>query len=126
MGFDWKLYIRLSDELITHQRDRKLKKAYLRTALSRYYYGVYGLACNLIKSEGITLPPIDKHKFVRNYYNYSSDFVRRKIGSNLSRLWKRRINADYDENAKIDMNEARTSQNYAIASLKTLSRIGLK
>lgn len=39
MGFDWKLYIRLSDELITHQRDRKLKKAYLRTALSRYYYG---------------------------------------------------------------------------------------
>lgn len=126
MGFDWKLYITLSDELITHQRDRKLKKAYLRTALSRYYYGVYGLACNLIKSEGIALPQFDKHKFVRNYYSYSSDVVRRKIGSNLSRLWKRRINADYDENAKIDMNEAKTSQSHAIATLKTLSRIGFR
>jgi len=43
MSFDWQLYLDLAVEFIEHQREKRLEEAYLRSAISRSYYGVFAL-----------------------------------------------------------------------------------
>ncbi len=68
MSFDWKSYIQLAEELINHQRTPSLQEAYLRSAISRSYYGVFCIARNLLIHKGISIPKVDTHKFVRDKY----------------------------------------------------------
>lgn len=123
MSFDWKLYIQLSDELINYQRTAILQEAYLRTAISRSYYGVFCIARNLL-SKKTTIPKIDTHKFVREKYEDSINITERKIGASLNRLWRKRKNADYNNKANININEAIKANQMAYQTINNLTKIG--
>lgn len=124
MSFDWKSYVDLSDELINHQRTPGLKEAYFRTAMSRAYYGVYGIACNFIVTRGIPSRTQITHWFIRNEYISSNNETERQIGHNLKRLWRRRIDADYEAKATINASEATSSLSLARDTFSNLQSIG--
>ncbi len=123
MGFDWKLFIQLVDEFITHKRKKQLEEAYLRTALSRSYYGVFGIAYNERKSRGIPLESHSKHLMVRNSYAYSSSKEEKQISSYLNRLWRLRVEADYKENAKITLDNVKIAQETARKAIEGIGKI---
>lgn len=124
MSFDWKLYVQLADELITYQRTPTFQEAYLRTAISRSYYGVFCIARNFLVGGGVSIPRVDTHKFVREQYQNSQNKLERKIGDSLNRLWRRRKIADYEDKATIGINEARTAHLMALRTIGDLTNIG--
>ena len=124
MSFDWKLYVQLADELITFHRTPSFQEAYLRTAISRSYYGVFCIARNFLIGKGISIPRVDTHKFVREQYQTSKNRAEREIGSSLNRLWRRRKDADYEDGVTIDINEARTAHQMALRTMDNLTNIG--
>jgi len=48
MSFDWRTYLQLADALIKHQTATVPQEAYLRSAISRSYYGVFCIARNFL------------------------------------------------------------------------------
>jgi len=124
MNFDWNLYIQLADELINHQRTSGLHEAYLRTAISRSYYGVFCISRNFLASRGVTIPKVDTHKFVRDKYWKSPNRAERKIGKDLVDLWRERKDADYEHGATVDIKRASTAHQLAIRILNRLGSIG--
>lgn len=123
MSFDWKLYVQLADELINHQRTQGLQEAYLRSAISRSYYGVFCIARNFLVSRGTTIPTANTHKFVRDKYRKSPNKAEKKIGKDLFSLWLDRKEADYEDGATIDINRARTAHQLAIRILNRFRNI---
>lgn len=123
MSFDWESYIQLADELIRHKRTSSLHEAYLRSAISRSYYGVFCIARNLLIARKISVPRADTHKFVRTKYQKSLNKTEKKIGENLSRLWRERKDADYEDNAKIDTNRAKITYQLSLRTLHTFEEI---
>ncbi len=107
MSFDWQLYLDLAVEFIEHQREKRLEEAYLRSAISRSYYGVFCTARNLLREKGKQVPKKDTHKFVIDYYKSSANLKERQFGLSLDRLRIARIDADYEDNAEINFNKAR-------------------
>jgi len=124
MNFEWNLYIQLADELINYQRTSGLHEAYLRTAISRSYYGVFCISRNFLVSRGVAIPKVDTHKFVREEYLNSLKRIEKKIGKDLLDLWRERIDADYEDGATVDNNRARTAHQLAIRILNRLTNIG--
>ncbi len=122
MSFDWKLYVQLADELINHQKTQGLQEAYLRSAISRSYYGVFCIARNFLISKSVAIPRVDTHKFVREKYWNSTDRAEKKIGKDLLGLWQERKDADYKDSATVDINRARTAHQLAI---RILNRLGI-
>jgi uncharacterized protein (UPF0332 family) len=126
MSFDWRAYVELAGELLAHPQSAIPQEAYLRSAISRAYYGVFGIARNFIVSRGIIIPRIDTHKFVRETYFNSSNKEERKIGKDLRDLWHERKEADYENSATFDIKRAMTAYQLAtriLARLKTLGAI---
>jgi len=113
MKFDWKLYVQLSDELITAQKTQVLQEARLRSAISRAYYGAFGIARNFLLDRGTNVPQGSTHKFVREQYLNSLNREEKKIGNNLGALWENRKDADYEGGATVDINRAITSYELA-------------
>lgn len=124
MSFNWGSYIQLANELISHQRTPSIQEAYLRSAISRSYYGIFCIARNFLISRGATIPQIDTHKFVRTEYQRSSNWIEKGIGNNLQRLWKERKAADYEDGSTIDINRANTAHQLATRVLNKLTNIG--
>lgn len=124
MSFDWRLYVQLADELITYQRTARFQEAYLRTAISRSYYGVFCIARNFLIGKGISIPKVDSHKFVREQYRASQNKQERKIGDSLTRLWRRRKDADYEDRVIININGARIAHQIAFQTIDNLKKIG--
>ena len=85
MSFDWQSYISLAEELLELSQRKSLEEACFRSAISRSYYGVFCIARNFLKKKGISIPPIDTHKFVREHYMNSSIVIEKKIGENMKR-----------------------------------------
>lgn len=107
MSFNWQSYLDLAIELIEHQREKRLEEAYLRSAISRSYYGVFCTARNLLRERGKQVPKKDTHKSVIAYYKNSANPKERQFGLSLDRLRIARIDADYEDNAEINFNKAR-------------------
>jgi uncharacterized protein (UPF0332 family) len=124
MSFDWKLYVQLADELISYQKTANFQEAYLRTAISRSYYGVFCLARNFLVRKNISVPRTNTHKFVREKYKASPSKVERKIGSSLERLSQRRNMADYDDGTAIDIGQAKIGYEMALRTMQGLRNIG--
>jgi len=124
MSFDWKSYLQLAHELIQHQNPAIPQEAYLRSAISRAYYAVFCIAKNFLIRNGVTIPRVDTHKFVRKRYMNSRDPIEQKIGKDLNYLWYRRKDADYEDLATFDVR--RTTNAYQVASriLNHLASIG--
>jgi uncharacterized protein (UPF0332 family) len=124
MSFDWQLYISLAEELLKLPQKRIPEEACFRSAISRSYYGVFGIARNFLIKKGITIPPIDTHKFVREQYKKSSNKIERKIGEYLGQLWKDRKDSDYKDTASIDIKRTRTAIDLSKRVLESLREIG--
>ena len=124
MSFDWESYIQLADELLSYQQESDLQEAYLRSAMSRCYYGIFCIARNYLIAKNVPIPRIDTHKFVRDSYQKSSSNVERKIADNLRRLWVARKDADYENEASIDLKRAKTTLNISKSTLTKLRQIG--
>ena len=106
MGFNWECYISLAEmmeniaeELKGDTEQECMREACLRSALSRFYYGVFGIAENIL-SRYIRVPLIDTHKFVICEYETAPDPQVQKVGENLKRLWGKRKKADYHDEMK--------------------------
>jgi len=107
MSFNWHLYLDLAYELIEHQKEKRLAEAYLRSAISRSYYGVFCTIRNLLRRRGMRIPKRDTHKFIIDYYKNSANLQEKQIGLSLDRLRIARIDSDYGDNAEINLNKAR-------------------
>ena len=123
MSFDWKLYLLLSDELINDQKNPTLQEAYLRSAISRSYYGVFCIARNFLAKTN-TLPPYNIHNYVIVKYKKSNNKKERKIGVDLDKLRGKRISADYIDGFYVNTNEATFANQLAIQILENLKKIG--
>jgi len=123
MSFDWQSYISLAEELLELSQRERLEEACFRSAISRSYYGVFCIARNFLKKKGISISPIDTHKFVREQYMNSSIVIEQKIGENLKRLFGERKVSDYEDTADIDIKRAETAIKLAKRVLESLKQI---
>ena len=94
MSFDWKDYVYLAEELLNRPEE-----AYLRSAISRAYYGVFCIARNRKGCKEFTRANV--HWEVINKYKNSSDRNERNIGRILDNLRRSRNDADYNEDKLI-------------------------
>jgi len=124
MSFNWELYIQLADRLIYYQENADLREAYLRSAISRCYYGIFCIARDHLVAKNISIPRVDTHKFVRGRYQRLPRNVEKKIAKNLRRLWKERKDADYENEADIDVQRAKTALDLSKRTLEKLRQIG--
>jgi uncharacterized protein (UPF0332 family) len=91
--FDW------GDFLAQAQRlSSDAEEAGHRSAVSRAYYAVFGLARGRLQdSEGLPIPATGRaHRIVWEKFNASSDVIRQRIGITGNRLRHARNRADYD------------------------------
>jgi uncharacterized protein (UPF0332 family) len=123
MNFNWELYIQLADELISYEAKADLREAYLRSAMSRCYYGVFCIAKNHLVAKNIDIPRVDTHRFVRERYQRSSSNIEKEIGDSLRRLWKERKDADYEDESGIDLRRAKTALDLSKRTLERLRQI---
>ena len=128
MSFDWKTFIKLAEYLI-QDNNPDMDEAWIRTSISRSYYGIYGIASELIRSKGIEIPPRDPHKFVREKYTTSSDDTLKKIGNRLGSLWWYRKKADYEKEIDSTQNNSKLllfEANETIDFIKTVKKTSFK
>ena len=91
--FNWTQYIELAEELATDRRESAL-----RSAVSRAYYGAFGLATNwILENDPSASLPADgrKHEFVWRYFADRKDRVSVRIANEGTKLRAKRNDADY-------------------------------
>ena len=98
MKFDWKDFIALAETLYHQANHLGQEEACLRSAISRAYYGAYGLAREVARRKGVPLSgtPQD-HAVVTRHFRRAPEPLLRKVGLELGRLRRMRNQADYDE-----------------------------
>ena len=99
MTFDWSEYLELAQELAGDGAGSPNEGAKLRSSVSRAYYAAFCKARNHLRDiDGYQISQhVNVHKHVRDQFKDSSDKSRKKIGTDLDRLRKRRNKADYDD-----------------------------
>ena len=99
MTFDWSEYLELAQELAGDGAGSPNEEAKLRSSVSRAYYAAFCKARNHLRDiDGYQISQhVNVHKHVRDQFKDSSDKSRKKIGTDLDRLRKRRNKADYDD-----------------------------
>lgn len=97
-NYNWTDYIELSEKLLEKDIFPELVESAKRSAISRAYFGAFCLARNLLAEKGWLKVKnnIQDHKNVKNFFENSSDKTKKKIGTKLDRLRKRRNEADYN------------------------------
>ena len=98
MTFDCSEYLTLAQQLAGKTLISASEESRLRSAISRGYYAAFILSRNYLRDcEKINIPAKQTHQFVITQFKYSSDFVKQRIGRDLSRLRFNRNQADYDD-----------------------------
>lgn len=120
MRFNWRDFITLGELFVTPQGE-KLQEAYWRTAISRFYYGVFGLIREGLESKGFTVPR-DKnvHLYIIEALRKSDNEKEREIGLHLDRLRRERNIADYDSEFSVNEVKVKNSHKYVQLILKRL------
>lgn len=124
MNFKWESYIQLAEELIVYQKNSSILEACYRSAISRCYYGVFCIARNFLISQGVAIPQVNTHKFIREKYQSSPDLLMKKIAKELRRLWLERKDADYEDKIKIEIKRAKYAIDLSKKILENLKKIG--
>ena len=96
MSFDWKDYVYLAEDLLN-----QTEESYLRSSISRAYYGVFCMARNKKDYKNYTGSD-NIHWKVINEYKSSSSRNEQNIGRILDSLRKSRNDADYNEDRPIN------------------------
>ncbi len=116
MPFDWTRYIRLAEILKRDADSLADRESCLRSAISRAYYGAFGLAREMAVRGGLTLTrsPRDHRNVIEHFralemgsQDPSQQAIYKKIALELDRLRAARNQADYDD--RIPDLERRTS-----------------
>jgi len=125
MGFDWTLFITLAKELLSIERNtRSPREEYLRTIISRSYYGIFCVARNYLSSKEASLPEKEIHKFVRSRFISSTNNLENQIGINMDRLWRKRIEADYYNDANINIENVAKVYQTAFRTVEKFRELG--
>lgn len=99
MSFNWKDYLTFAQRLSANPDVPGPKEAALRAATSRAYYAAFQVAFQFGQAEKYN-PTFtgEDHKKIRDYFRSSSttDQNRKKIATQLDRLYDYRRQADYD------------------------------
>lgn len=97
MTFDWQEYLVLSRNLYDNHENFANGEACLRASISRSYYAVFCKARNCAKEYDEQDMATDGrvHRQVKEFYKFSSDKKRKKVGVLLDRLRAYRNEADY-------------------------------
>jgi len=98
VNYDWSEFLRLAESLESSPDCPGPPEAALRSATSRAYYAALQLACSFARSEGFELSGQDSiHRDVPRHFRDTgtADPTRLLIATNLKRLHKQRIKADY-------------------------------
>jgi uncharacterized protein (UPF0332 family) len=110
MSFDWLLYIKMTEKLL-RRKPKGMEEAYLRTAISRAYYGIFGKLRQDLETRGIKFPGNRNiHQELIKKLKASSDALELQAGVQLDRLRRERNSADYDANAYFDQTRARKAK----------------
>ncbi len=125
MVFNWALFISLARELLDGEiQILNPREEYLRTIISRFYYGVFCIAKNYKESQGCDFPEEKIHLYVRNAYIDSSDGDENSIGKNLLTLWRKRVISDYRDYMDVNLFEARAARQLAHNIFEKLKKVG--
>ncbi|MGA2403520.1 MAG: hypothetical protein ABSG91_17740 [Syntrophobacteraceae bacterium] len=76
------------------------KPAEIRTAISRAYYAIFNMTAQFLVNLGFTLPRTNVHVAVQHRLQNCADMEMKKVGSQLTELHNKRIQADYRLNEK--------------------------
>jgi uncharacterized protein (UPF0332 family) len=94
--FDWRGYVDLADDLLIL---RPNDEAAQRSALSRAYYGVFGVARDyLLTKRGVAIAAFNVHYHVWATFAQAPRGVEQRIAQEGNRLKRRRDLADYEGN----------------------------
>jgi hypothetical protein len=94
--FDWRGYVDLADDLLTL---RPNDEAAQRAALSRAYYGAFGVAREyLLTKRGMTVISFNAHYHVWAVFAQAPKGIEQRIAQEGNRLKRRRDLADYEAN----------------------------
>jgi uncharacterized protein (UPF0332 family) len=114
--FDWTEYITLAEALL-----KASDEASHRSAISRAYYAVYGIACklkpNTVRYSG------SSHIGYWNQWRGNSESRCRKLSIDANRLWKHRKDADYESVARNISHEAASAVNLAKRLVKEINEL---
>jgi uncharacterized protein (UPF0332 family) len=116
MSFDWREYIKLSEELL----DGSNTEAKIRTSISRAYYGAFCL-CRIHVGE--TMIRNDIHKRVQDKLKESDEPLDITIGNTLGTLFLARKDADYESHVRFTSQEAKKHLGQAKTITKLLAEI---
>ena len=98
MSFNWAEYLHLAEELTEIASSIAGEEACLRSTISRAYYAAFIRARNYLRHQDLDLPRNgDVHRYVRDYFDRSSNELHRMIANDLARLRISRNRADYDD-----------------------------
>jgi uncharacterized protein (UPF0332 family) len=123
MAFDWKEFIKFSEELYDSRND----EASLRSAISRAYYGAFGAIrpyC-IYKFQISAKSNHEIHRTIIDKLKSSSDRLEYSTGNFLSGLRDERNNADYDSSSSItkpNVNKAINVSKAVISNLENLRK----
>lgn len=124
MGFSWKDYLDLANNLINDSRNNTLEEAYLRSSVSRSYYSIFCLARDFLENDkGISFSRNNIHKKVREEFITSTDVNEQMVGQVLLNLRDDRNDADYDNGYVVTYQKARNIYNFANIALSYLKNL---
>lgn len=107
MSFDWGAFITVAEELLDTDRRTDAPEASIRTAISRSYYGAFGIASDRLAARQLGPPASSPHRWVRIALSRSSETAERKAARDLARLWDYRVDADYRDDPPDRMDRQR-------------------
>lgn len=110
MSFNWLDFLKVADDLLKYDEE-----CYLRTSISRSYYGAFGTARHLLEDKKVkAFSHQHIHKELINYLMGHPDAMYRKIGFKMNILRKERVKADYICDVTVNKSLAKKVYNWAI------------
>ena len=104
MNFDWTKFLDVAEQIIPDKVETP-DDALLRTAISRSYYGAYGVAFTFFEQKGGVLPTKDPHNSIHKNFKESQNDLICEIGNGLGSLWIERKKADYNKNSSWSLSQ---------------------
>jgi uncharacterized protein (UPF0332 family) len=102
MSFHWADFLTFAQRLQEDPSNPGPDKAALRSATSRAYYAAFRTALNVAQEEGFqpSHTGSDHWDIRRHFQKHNPDKLRRKISTELGRLYDNRRKADYEDNLR--------------------------
>ena len=99
MAFNWQDFLTFAENINFAPNNPGPEEAALRSAVSRAYYAAFHAALEFGVSEGFSSQRSGEDHFgIRRYFQqYKPNEIRRKIASELQRLYDNRRKADYEK-----------------------------